>query len=293
MRAMTVQRFDWFRLAPLAFVLLWSGGFTAIRVTLEGTPPFTLLAVRYVACVLLVAPVALLRRARLPRGRALRHVVANALIVQVAYFALTTLALELGASTAATALIIALQPVLVALLAPRLAGERVDRLSWAGLGLGLAGAAIVIAARGSIAGGAAGLAAAFGALLAMTAGVLYEKRFGQAQDPVGTTLVQYLVGSAACLPLAFALEDVGITWSWRFAAGMAYLVAVNSLVSITLLLAMVRRGAAARVSAVFFLVPPAAALIAWATIGERPAPAAWLGMALAAAGVALVSRGRR
>ncbi len=213
--------------------------------------------------------------------------------MQVGYFALTTLALQLGASTAATALIIALQPVLVALLAPRLAREVVDRRAWAGLGLGLAGAAIVIAARGSIGGDVRGLAAACGALLCMAAGVLYEKRFGESQDPVASTLVQYLVGSAACVPLAFALEEVGVAWSWRVAAGMAYLVVVNSLISITLLFAMVRRGAAARVSAVFFLVPPAATLIAWATLGERPAPSAWLGMALAALGVALVSRERR
>ena len=46
----------------------------------------------------------------------------------------------------------------------------------------------------------------------------------------------------------------------------------------------------ARVSALFYLVPPLSAMIAWPLLGERLAPLAWVGMAIAALGVALVSR---
>jgi drug/metabolite transporter (DMT)-like permease len=73
-------------------------------------------------------------------------------------------------------------------------------------------------------------------------------------------------------------------------AALLYLAIGNSLVSVTLLLAMIRRGEASRVSALFFLIPPTAALIAWLLIDESMPPLAWLGMALAAAGVAIARR---
>ena len=124
----------------------------------------------------------------------------------------------------------------------------------------------------------------------MTAGTLYEKRFGVAQHPVTSNLVQYAVGFAAVLPLAWALEDMHVFWTGAMVASLLYLVIGNSLVSVTLLLAMIRRGKASRVSALFFLIPPIAAVIAWLLIGEAMPPLAWIGMAFAAAGVAVASR---
>ena len=111
-------RFDLFRLAPIAFVCVWSGGFTALIVSFQGMEPWTMLAIRYVICVAVLAPLALILRPAMPRGRALLHLSVNALIVQVAYFALMTFALRLGMSAGAAALVIGLQPVLVALLVP-------------------------------------------------------------------------------------------------------------------------------------------------------------------------------
>lgn len=282
---------DWFRLAPFAFVGVWSGGFTALIVAFRGMEPWTLLAVRYLICVAVLGPLALLLRPAMPRGRDLLHLAANALIVQVAYFALMVYALRLGMSAGAAALVIGLQPVLVALLVPYVAGERVPPLVWLGLVLGLAGTALVVTSRGAIeAEGWGGVASAIGALVTMAAGVLYEKRFGRPHHPVAANLVIYTVGVLACLPLAWMFEGLRVTWSLPVALAMAYLVFGNSLLSMTLLFTMVRRGEAARVSALFFLVPPVAALIAMVLVGESLAPIAWAGMLLAATGVALAAR---
>ena len=103
-------------------------------------------------------------------------------------------------------------------------------------------------------------------------------------------LVQYAVGFAAVLPLAWILEDLQVSWTGSMVASLLYLAISNSLVAVTLLLAMIRRGEASRVSALFFLVPPTAAVIAWLLIGEAMPPLAWLGMALATAGVAISNR---
>jgi len=56
---------------------------------------------------------------------------------------------------------------------------------------------------------------------------------------------------------------------------------------------LIRRGAAARVASLFYLVPPVTAVIAWAMFGERLGLLALSGMALAVAGVALVNRSAR
>ena len=132
-----------------------------------------------------------------------------------------------------------------------------------------------------------------GALGGITLGTLYEKRFGVNQHPVTANTVQYAAGLAATLPLAFLLEDHTVEWTIPFGLSLVYLVVCNSLIALTLLLLMIRQGEVSRVSALFFLVPPMAAVIGWVLLDERMPPLAWLGFALAAAGVALATRADR
>lgn len=129
-----------------------------------------------------------------------------------------------------------------------------------------------------------------GALIGITAGTLYEKRFGVSHHPVASNLIQYAVGAAFTLPLALATETVAIRWDAEFIAVLAYLVVGNSLLAMSLLLAMIRAGEVSRVSALFYLVPAMAALFAVPLLGEAMPPLAWGGMALAGLGVALASR---
>src|SRR5690606_28067424 len=81
-----------------------------------------------------------------------------------------------------------------------------------------------------------------------------------------------------------------IDWTPALFGSLAYLVLCNSLVAITLLLAMIRHGKASRVSALFFLVPPVTAIIAFLVLDEAIPLMAWPGMLLAAAGIYLVMR---
>ena len=192
------------------------------------------------------------------------------------------------------AIIVCLQPILVGLIAPHFVGEKVGPTRWLGLILGLAGAALVIVARASIAGeNTLGIFATFGALFGITGGTLWEKRYGVTHHPVTSNLIQYTVGAAFTLPLALATETMTIDWNWAFTGVMAYLVIGNSLISMTLLLAMIRMGEVSRVSSLFYLVTPLSALIAWPLLGEAMPPLAWAGMALAAAGVAIAGRAAR
>jgi len=278
--------------APAVFILLWSGGFTALKVGLAYAEPITYLALRYGVVLAVLVPLFLVMRPPLPKSPVeWGHQVVIGILVQTLYFGLAYIAMKLGVSAGLQALIVSLQPILVGILAPGLVHERVGLIQWLGLGLGVLGAALVIMTRSAVdATSAVGILCSFGALFGMTAGTLYEKRFGVAQHPVTSNLVQYAVGFAAVLPLSWALENMQVSWTGEMIGALLYLVIGNSLVSVTLLLAMIRRGEASRVSALFFLIPPVAAVIAWLLIGEAMPPLAWIGMALAAAGVAAANR---
>jgi drug/metabolite transporter (DMT)-like permease len=289
---MTSPRPLWLITAPFVFLILWSAGFAVAKLGLQHAAPLTLLALRYVLVLALLIPVALVLRPPLPRSlRAVADIAMVGFLIQVVYFGLCYVAFKSGVSAGGVAIIVCLQPILVALAAPRLLGEVVGRRGWLGLALGLSGAALVIGARSEVGvSGIFGLLCTFAALLGMTGGTLWEKRFGVSHHPVTANLIQYAVGAICTVPLALLTEDTTITWNGEFVAVLVYLVVANSLVSMSLLLAMIRAGEVSRVSALFYLVPPLSALIAWPLLGEAMPPLAWAGMALAAFGVALASR---
>ena len=237
------------QVAPVIFLLFWSGGFSAGKIGVAYTRPMTFLVVRYGIVLLLLAPLLLWKRPPLPASRAeWIHLAVVGVLIQGFYFALSYVALSSDMSSAAVAMIVMLQPVLVALVAPRLAGEIISRRTWIGLGLGLFGTVLVIMVRSRVeAISMVGVIAAFGALACITAGTMYEKRHGVGQHPVTANAVQYAAGLAVALPFALLREDLHVEWSTPFVLALTYLVVCNSLVAMTLLLLMIRHGEVSRV----------------------------------------------
>lgn len=281
----------WLIAAPAVFLILWSAGFAIAKIAVTHAAPLTVLALRYSLVLLLLIPVAVVMRPKMPSARGMLDVAIVGFLIQVVYFGLCYVAFKSGVSAGAVAIIVCLQPILVALLAPRIVGETVSAKGWLGLTLGLAGAAVAIAGRSAIAAeNAVGIGLTFLALLGITAGTLWEKRFGVSHHPVASNLIQYAVGTAFCLPAALIFEDTAIDWAPEFVWAMTYLVLANSLLAMSLLLAMIRAGEVARVSSLFYLVPALSALCAWPMLGEAMPLLGWAGMALAGLGVALVSR---
>lgn len=280
----------WLWLAPWLFVALWSGGYTPVKIGLAYAEPIFFMAVRYMCVLALLVPAYLIVRPPLPStGRAWLHLVVVGTLIQGVYFTLTNVAIKLGASAAGLGIVLALQPILVALIVPRILGERVTSKAWLGLVLGLAGVVIVILAKSGVGDAtAAGIATAAVALVFITAGTVWEKRFGSSQHPIVANLVQCGMGCLVALAVALPTETLVVRWEWPFIISLAYLVIGNSIIAMTLLLAMIRHGQATRASALLFLVPPGSAAIAWLLLGEPFPPLALLGMALAGLGVWLV-----
>ena len=289
---MPTERPLWLILAPLLFLLLWSGGYTVAKIGLQYSPPMTLLAYRFGFVVLLMAALFLIIRPSLPKTRAeWGHLAIVGVLIQTVYFGFGYLAFVNGIAAGTAALIFALQPIVVALVAPRWTGERIGWRQWIGLVLALSGTALVIVARMDV--GPApflGFALAALALMGIVAGSLWEKRFGLSHHPVTQNLIGYAAGLICLLPV-LAFEDVGaVEWSWPFIWSLGYLVIGNSVIAVGLLLAMIRAGEVSKVSALMFLVPPVAAVIALFALNEAMPPLAWVGLGLAGAGVYMATR---
>ena len=101
---------------------------------------------------------------------------------------------------------------------------------------------------------------------------------------------QFLAALAVVLPLSLTLETRPVVWSGEFIFALAWLVLVLSLGAITLLLLLIRRGAATAVSSLMYLVPAITVIMAWLIFDETLTPLAIAGMVVAVVGVALVVR---
>ena len=289
---MTAPRPLWLVAAPFAFLVFWSLGYSVAKIGLQYTQPMTLLALRF-ACVLVVMGIffAILRPPLPKKPADWGHLAFVGFLIQTIYFGGTYFAFQAGVAAGTVALLTSFHPILLSLVAPRWSGEHVGRLQWVGLVLGLLGAIVVIVGRSSISmPPVSGLLLCGIGLLGITAGSLWEKRFGLNHHPVTANLIGFAAGFLGIVPALFFMDTISVDWTQKFSAALAYLVLVNSVIAVWLLLAMIRAGDVARVSALFFLVPPLAAFLAIFFLGEPMPPVAWAGMALAAIGVFLAAR---
>lgn len=292
---MSTNQPAWLVAAPGIFLIMWSTGYIAAKLGLGYVEPMTFLALRFACVVAIMALLFAVIRPPLPNTPAeWMHLAIVGFLLQAMYFGMCYLSFTSGLSVGTLALILAMQPIIVGLVAPRWNGEAVSWHQWTGLILGLTGAVIVISARSEIAAPSPiGFVFASLALIGISAGSLWEKRFGVSHHPVTSNLIGYAAGFLGVAPLMIAFETMEITWTWQLIGSLIYLVVASSIIAIGLLLAMIRAGEVSKVSALFFLVPPIAAAGAWIVLDEIMPPFAWLGMAVAGLGVFMATSQNR
>ena len=282
------------RAMPVVFVLIWSTGFIVARYGMPHGPPFKFLAVRYALSMLCFLPWIWLARVPWPQGgRQWRHLAVTGVLMHACYLGGVWAAVKAGMGSGLSALIVGLQPVLTAIwLSSR--GADVSRRQWAGLVLGFAGLALVVSRK--FAHGDAGdqvdlvnLAYAVLALLSITVGTLYQKRYVQPCDVRTANVVQLGAALLVTLPLAL-LEQESLRWNAELAGAMAWSVLALTLGGSSLLYLLIQRGAATSVTSLFYLVPPSTAVMAWLLFSEPITATTLLGIALTAYGVSLVVR---
>jgi len=278
--------------APMLFVLLWSTGFIGARYGLPYIEPLTFLAVRMVVVVIVMTTIALIAGARWPRGPEVGHSLAAGAMVHGLYLGGVFTAISQGVPAGISALIPGLQPILTSTIANRFMGEKVSRLQWVGLVLGLIGVAMVLHDRRMVAEGSVlGWIASFVSLIGITLGTLYQKRFCGGIDWRTGNTVQY-AGAAVLFGLgAFTFETRVIHWTGELVFALVWLVFVLSIAAVALMYWLIRRSAATGFASLFYLVPAVTALFAYGLFGEKLDALSLAGMLVCAAGVVLANRG--
>ena len=285
---------------PAVFVLIWSTGFIVAKFGLPYAPPLTFLVIRYLLSMLCFLLWIALSRAAWPRGaRQWAHLGVTGIFMHAGYLGGVWVAVKSGMGSGLVALIVGLQPVLTALwvsaahspaMAKNAPGSVTPR-QWLGLVLGLAGLLLVVARKFGTGSEvtALTLGCSVFALLSITAGTLYQKRFVQPCDVRTANTIQLLAAFLVTFPLIF-LEHEAIVWNHYFLGAMAWSVLALTLGGSSLLYLLIQRGAATAVTSLLYLVPPTTAMMAWVLFDEPITVVTVAGTALTALGVSLVVR---
>ena len=294
----TSQSSAWIKAMPVVFVLIWSTGFIVARYGMPYAPPFTFLLFRYFFSILCFLPWIALARVAWPRDRQqVLHLAVTGMLMHAGYLGGVWAAVKSGMGSGLSALIVGIQPVLTAIwlsTMSRSGGATVSRRQWLGLLLGFVGLVMVVS-RKFVQGTPLdhvtpqNMAWAVMALLAITSGTLYQKRFVQPCDVRTANTVQLIAAALVTIPLAL-LEPEGMQWNGQLMGAMAWSVLGLTLGGSSLLYLLIQRGAAATVASLMYLVPPTTAAIAWLLFDEQITAMTLLGTAITAVGVSLVVR---
>ena len=291
------------RSMPAVFVLIWSTGFIVARYGMPHAPPLSFLALRYAFSLVAFGLWIALTRPAWPQGRSQwLHLAITGVFMHAGYLGGVWMAVKWGLGAGLVALVVGLQPMLTALWTqtrsvsdtdPRARSASVTPWQWVGLLLGFAGLVLVVSKKLQLGQASwAPLLLAVFALLSITAGTLYQKRWVKPCDVRSANAVQLLAALALTAPLAL-FEAEAIVWHPQLIGALAWSVLGLTLGGSSLLYLLIQRGAATTVTSLMYLVPPCTALMAAVLFGEALTPTVLAGLALAAAGVALVSRARR
>ena len=280
-------------LAPALFVVLWSTGFIVARYATRDAGPLTFLAVRMVIAASLLALVAVGTRSPRPSAVQTRWLVVSGLGMHAVYLGGVFIAIDLGMPSGVGALIAGLHPVVTALAARRVLHEQLVRLQWIGVGLGFLGVVAVVVDR--LLAHSTGLTgwALLGSglsVLGMSGGTLVQRRYAAQAPLLWGTVVQYSASAVVLGIGAVVFERIDIRFTAQTWFALAWAVLVLSIAAVLIMLWLLQRQAAAKVSSLFFLTPALSALEGTLLFGERLGPLAVLGLAVGLVGVALVTR---
>ena len=278
-----------------AFVLVWSSGYISGPAAVHAAAPFTALGWRFVIAALLGAALALALRRPTRMDRAtLGRVATVGLVMNALQFGLMYVAFDLGLGATLASLFHALSPVLTALLAAGLLGERVSLVQVVGFVVGVVGVLLVLGSDLGDAGGAVAVLVGCLSMLTLSLGTLGQRWIGAQPDLLWSAAVQFAVSAPPLLVLGWTTEGAWpVTDARQAIVSVLFLAIVNSIVGLVLLSLLVLRGGSGAAASLFFLSPPVTAVLAWLVLDATLSPTQLLGLVVAVIGVGAATRTRR
>ena len=275
----------------LLFSFIWSSAFIAVKISLQSSPPLFLMASRF-----LVAGAVLLVYARL-RGHGMpRHprqwwpLAALGLLNFGLYLGLTAVALQ-HLSAGMGAVLASTNPLMLAMLAPWVLGERVGVLKIAGIVTSFAGVVWMMRSRLGHDNQPGAMVLVVLSIMCLVAGTLLFKRLRLDYDLLVLNGAQLLAAGIFLIVPSLLVEPVrDVRLSLSFLVSQAYLVVVVSWIGMAIWFWLLRAGDATRASAWFFLNPVLGLLLGALLLGEPLRAQDFAGAAAVAAGIYLVQR---
>ncbi|MBA2652132.1 MAG: DMT family transporter [Tatlockia sp.] len=286
------QSARWHFFMPLVFISLYGSGFVGAKLGLPYAQPLTFLVLRFACTALLLLLMVFLWHSPWPRKlNELAHIMVAGLLMLGVFSAGVFVAINCGISPSISALIIALQPILVGLGAGPILGEKIRVQQWAGLLLGLLGVFLVVSHKLTFSHmDMVGLAMNFLGLLGLTAGNLYQKRFCADMNIFSGGLIQSLTAGVAVFIAALIFESMQIVWNGQFIFALAWMSIVVSFGALSVLYLLIRHGEATRVASLFYLVPVSTSLFAYFVYNETIDKFTIGGIIIIALGIMLVQK---
>jgi drug/metabolite transporter (DMT)-like permease len=279
------------RFAPTLFVLLWSTGFVGAKYGLPYADPFIFLAIRILIASILLFVLAKAMRmpVRIGRGAIARSGLIG-FFLHACYLGGVFYSIAQGLPAGVAAVVTSLQPVLVSVFAVKVLGEQLRLRQVIGLLIGLIGVILVLGPSIDSQIPVPAIIAILTALIGSTSATLLQKKMGSDIPLLSGTAYQYLFSGCILGIIAMATQETTINWTLRFTVAFIWLILVLSVGAILLLLWLLNSGSAAKVSSLFYLVPPATAIEAFFLFGEKVNTQGFLGIGITALGVWLVMR---
>jgi drug/metabolite transporter (DMT)-like permease len=269
------------------FVSVWGVGFIATKTGLQYAAPFTFLTLRFSLGIVCLLPVLLWLRPRWPTTKkAWGHVIVAGLLMHAIHLSGSHYGQYEGLSAGVVAIILAAQPLLTAWIAALLLNEAASRRQWLGIVIGLFGVLLVVWHKLDIhAMNGKSLTAVLVALIVLTVGTLYQRRFLADTDLWSAAFIQFVASLVVLAPLAIIVEGAKVERAWQLFAAMLFLVVLASILGVSALHILMRRGQATRVSSILYLPPIFAVAAEWLMYSVVPTPLTFVGITIVCLGV--------
>jgi drug/metabolite transporter (DMT)-like permease len=275
-------------IAPI-FVLIWSTGFVIARLAMPYVEPATFLFWRFAGVIAAMAALSLVWRISWPSWSQIKHIAVAGMLLQFGYLLGVWFAVRLGMTAGLVAIIVGLQPILTAWFAAWIS-EKVSSRQWIGLCFGFAGVALVVAEKiGFNHIPLVSYILAFIALLSITFGTLYQKKYCPVFDLRAGSSIQFGISAILCFFCMYFFETGVMVWNVPVVTALLWAIFPLSIGSISLLFMMIRKGAATKVTSLLYLTPPTTAVMAWLLFDEPFTLLMALGLCLTMTGVVLVN----
>jgi drug/metabolite transporter (DMT)-like permease len=280
---------------PTAFILLWSSGYIGGAFGVKYAEPFTMTACRFgLAAVVFLAVSFALKSSWPKKLTSYVHAAVVGVLLQALQFGGLYTGIRQGVPAGEAALIVGMMPIFVVLGASIWLGEKLSWRDLPGSLLGIGGVAIVVLSRVGIGHADLSSYAAVGlALVGITTGTIYQKKFLGGIDLWVGCFIQMTVATGIMLTLAYTTETMRVTQVLPFIAAVGWVTIMNSVGALTLLYLMIRRGEASKTTNLFHLIPAVTQIMASLTLGEIPGFTALLGFVISGSGVFLMNHARR